>query len=438
MWPFFLLRHWPPAQRWVLEPWFQAVRGATQTNQAYLDLPVTDPKGATTEAGGLLSRLRTELRLWLQGRAGMGKSSAFSYWERTYFAGAATTLADAARRFGFMLVMLPVRHYAALSADASRPELWVIEAVRRRFEYFGLTVTDLGLVEAMLRAGSIALALDGMSEADRDTALTVFAQSFPQVRLLVTSQGRGPELFQVWRLPDTIADYAEELMQLWLGSDRGAALAARVGRDGLMPHLLSGYDVQLVTDLAGGDPEHAPLPDNRIGLYRTVLKQAQAEDGSPLALEPLKELAWSMLTEKRRELHEADMKQLGQAAVTALTHKEAPILRPFGDSLEFRHDQMRSFLAALWLVEEAPGAAGICKRLDGSAVWRCSRRDQEEVWRFVADLLPLQDLASIWRYAVTDPADRAFLQTALQTRAEVAGIDLQIERIRRQKVAPKV
>ena len=109
----------------------------------------------------------------------MGKSSAFSYWERTYFAGAATTLADAARRFGFMLVMLPVRHYAALSADASRPELWVIEAVRRRFEYFGLTVTDLGLVEAMLRAGSIALALDGMSEADRDTALTVFAQSFP-------------------------------------------------------------------------------------------------------------------------------------------------------------------------------------------------------------------------------------------------------------------
>jgi len=252
------------------------------------------------------------------------------------------------------------------------------------------------------------------------------------VRLLVTSQGRGPEPFQVWRLPNTIAGHAENLIELWLGTVRGPALVARVRRDGLMPHLLAGYDVRLVADLAGTDPEHAPLPDDRIGLYRAVLVQAQAEDGSALILEPLKELAWAMLTEKRRELCEADVTRLGQAAVTALTRKEAPILRRVGDNFEFLHDQMRSFLAALWLVEEAPSIAGICKRLDGSAVWRSSRRDQEEVWRFVADLLPPQDLASLWQYAAADPAERAFLQAALQARAEATGIDLRLARPERK------
>jgi hypothetical protein len=96
--------------------------------------------------------------------------------------------------------MLPVRHYAALPApEANRPETWVLEAVRRRLEEFGLVIRDLGLIDAMLKAGRIALALDGANEADRDAALTDFARQFRQVRLLVASQAMSDN-WEVWRV----------------------------------------------------------------------------------------------------------------------------------------------------------------------------------------------------------------------------------------------
>src|SRR5262249_17522886 len=73
---------------------------------------------------------------------------------------------------GFILITLPIRNYAALPVpDANRPESWVLEVVRRQLERFGFTTRDLGLIEAMFRAGHIALGLDGTDEADRDLAL---------------------------------------------------------------------------------------------------------------------------------------------------------------------------------------------------------------------------------------------------------------------------
>ena len=69
----------------------------------------------------------------------------------------------------------------------------MLEAVRRRLEQFGFGTRDLGLIEAMLNAGQIALALDGTNEADRDAALAAFARQFPRVPLLVTSQALGDE-----------------------------------------------------------------------------------------------------------------------------------------------------------------------------------------------------------------------------------------------------
>ena len=86
----------------------------------------------------------------------MGKSSVFAAWERTFFtAKDAPSLNAAVRRYGFILIMLPVRHYATLTPpEANRPESWVLEAVRRRLEQFGFATRDLGLIEAMLKAGT--------------------------------------------------------------------------------------------------------------------------------------------------------------------------------------------------------------------------------------------------------------------------------------------
>jgi hypothetical protein len=422
VWPFFLLRQWPPAQLWVLECWFQAARAAAHTDTPFLDVPAQRLNGVAVEATTLLAQLKSEPRLWLQGRAGMGKSEVFLAWGRGYYA--AETLASAARRYDFVLVMLPVRQFATLPMDQNHPENWVIEAVRRRLEQFGAEFTDTSLVQAMLRSGIFALAFDGMNEADRDTSLMAFARAFPQVRILVTSQSDGPEEFQTWRLPRDVSGHAEALLKLWLGEERGGALADRIVRQGLMPYLLSGYDLRLIADLAGSDPERAPLPTDRIELYRAVLSRAEMEDGSALPLDSLKKLAWTMIIEGRREIRQADGNVLGSRALEALVKDTVRIVRRVGDAYEFRHDQMRSFLAALWLAEETPNAAAMIQRLEGSPVWQSSRRDQEEVWRFLADLLTLgSDLAIVWRFTLAEPS-RAFLQAALLSRAKAAGLSL--------------
>ncbi len=188
----------PAVQQWVLEPWFQAVRRSTPTDVRYLDPPVSNARGSRGGAAALLKRQRNSPRLWLHGRSGMGKSSVFAAWERAYCVGEdAPNLNAAVQQYGFILIMLPLRNYATLPVpDANRPESWVLEAVRRQLEQYGLGTSDLGLIHAVLKAGHIALALDGTNEADRDMALAAFASQYPQTRLLVTSQATPPKLIR--------------------------------------------------------------------------------------------------------------------------------------------------------------------------------------------------------------------------------------------------
>ncbi len=122
--------------------------------------------------------------------------------------------------------MLPLRHYAALPVpNPNRPETWVLEAVRRQLEQYGVATSDIGLIDSMLRAGHIALALDGTNEADRDMALSAFARQYPQTRLPVTSQAlprnfANDERWEVWELPENIGKLRDGLLVLWLGDKK--------------------------------------------------------------------------------------------------------------------------------------------------------------------------------------------------------------------------
>jgi hypothetical protein len=434
-WPFFFLRHVPAVQRWVLEPWFQEVRRTTRRDVPYLDPPVTEvPAGTTVEASSLLPKLRETPRLWLQGRSGMGKSSVFAEWERSYFsAEEGATLSRAARRFGFILVMPPVRHYATLpTPEPNRPESWVIEAVRRRFEMFGFGELDHTTVRAMLKAGHIALALDGMNEADRDNALVAFARQFPQVRLLVTSQARQ-EGWQLWQLPADVTQLRQGLLSRWLGAEKGAALDRRIVAEGLSETILSGYDLRLVADLAGTDPERAVLPADRIALYRAMLARAAEVAGEPMRMEGLKALAWAMVNDRRREIAEADAARLGEVALRALTREGVRILRQVGKLHEFRHDQMRAFLAALWLAEELPTVAAMKEAILKANAFSLPRRDQEEVWRFLAALIAsADDLKALWTFANEKAEERGLLLDALHDEADRRDITL-VRAARRRK-----
>ena len=434
-WPFFAVRHVPAVQRWVLEPWFQAVRRTTRADVPYLDPPVSANAGAPLAGAALLGRLAEQPRLWLQGRSGMGKSSVFAAWERDYFAaGDLPSLRTAARRHGFILIMLPVRHFAALTPpDANKPQSWVLEAVRLRLEQFGFTIRDLGLIEAMLKAGHIALALDGTNEADRDGALTAFARTYPMVRLLVTSQTVGGEVWEVWRLPPDVNALRDELLTLWLGADKGATLARRIVAEGLSDTIVSGYDLRLVADLAGDDPANAALPGDRIALYRTMLARAKGPDGEALRLEGLKELAWTMVTQRRREITAQDGVVLGVGTLPALAKEGVRIVRQVGAVHEFRHDQMRAFLAALWLVEETSNLPALETAMSDAKAFALNRRDQEELWRFLAPLLVSDaDLKALWLFANEKPEERAILLDALQNEADDRNVTL-VRAARRRK-----
>ena len=253
---------------------------------------------------------------------------------------------------------------------------------------------------------------------------------FPQTRLLVTSQALprswGGERWEVWELPEDVAgELRVGLLALWLGDEKGAILSRRIVAEGLVGAVVSGYDLRLLADLATADPEHAQLPGDRVTLYRAMLARAAGPDGQPLRLEGLAQLAWTMVTQRRRRIAPDDEKALGGDTLKALEREGLRIVRAIGSEHEFRHDQMRAFLAALWLVEETPTLPALQKTAMDAAAFSLNRRDQEELWSFVAQLLTsAADIDALWHFASDEPVERAILTAALQAEADKRRVTL--------------
>jgi hypothetical protein len=101
------------------------------------------------------------------------------------------------------------------------------------------------------------------------------------------------------------------------------------------------------------------------------------------------------------------------------------IVRSVGAEHEFRHDQMRAFLAALWLVEETPTLPALQKIATDAGAFGLNRRDQEGLWGFVAPLLTsAADLEALGRFTNDDPIERAIWLAALQAEADERGVTL--------------
>jgi hypothetical protein len=141
-----------------------------------------------------------------------------------------------------------------------------------------------------------------------------------------------------------------------------------------------------------------------------------------------------MVTQRRREITSDDEQVLGAGVLSALDREGVRIVRRVGNVHEFRHDQMRAFLAALWLAEEMPTIAEAQKvAVDGGA-FQINRRDQEELWRFLAELVSSEDeLKAHWTFASEDPNARAELLAAIHTEADKRDITL-VRRARRRSV----
>lgn len=426
IWPFFALRHSAFAQKWALAPYFADLRQTRLVETtSYLPMNALNMANENKEASQLLNHFVDGHLLWLQGAPGMGKSLVFRTWLRRYFVDH-PNLSSAYTSYGFILIPILIRDYASLPERAEQRSDWFVEVMRRQLSAGGIRIDDVGLVKAMLLSGRFALALDGLNEADRDLALAEFVAAYPRVKIIATCQSLPLPNFELWALPKTIEASRQGLLRLWLGQQKGDEVEAQLQSQGTTAYLVSGYDVRLIADLAIRTPDSLEWIRSRIDLYVAVLDLATNEVGERMDLTALKDVAWKMLVDGRRHLSESEQDVLGANAIERLSADGTRILRQLGERYEFRHDQMRSFLAALKMVNGCPNVQALINQLNDSPVWLCGRKDQEELWLFVADLLVASDVNTLWQAMLADPS-RAWAQTALHARAARENIALIVD-----------
>ncbi len=422
-----LLRLWQIAQLWLLDLYVQerrkALRGKTLP---FLSMPLTGSDGRLADSKTVLARLASARHLWLQGVPGMGKTATFLHLRQTHFGQGENTSFAIFRRDGYVLVPIEARRFPEAPSDEKGASGWMTACALSVLSESGLSLEDRGLLRAMLKKGTLAIAVDGVNEVAHGQAVSAFAAEFPTAPLFVTSQETGEPPFEVWRLPVTIAEHVDGLLALYLGEERGKELAQRLRDCGLIRYLCSGYDVRLVIDIAEADPGGTSLPHDRIGLYSAAVTEAWPE--GDLRLELLQAAAWKLISErgpnedKRRLMPDVDApKDLLERleAVRERSGRSIRLIRRAPPGYEFVHDQMNAYLAARWFADRAT-VATMKDLLQLTKVWQDGLEAQRTLWGFIAAMLDRAQLEALWIFAGDDDR-RGVLGRALAERAEREG-----------------
>lgn len=418
-----ILRYFWPLQRWLFERYFSEVRSRLSSERPYLPMPVS-PEAEDRDpflSDALLAHWMRSPFVWVQGRAGMGKTALVRDLERRFFADPQfPTLTRSCRRYPFVPIVAAARDFAGIAAGTANPEEWLLVVAQQTLAGRRMAIEDKGLVKALLASGHFGIVLDGLNEVERDDAVARFAATMPNTPLLVTSQ-RLPKTgaavpFEILRLPGEIATHARLLLQLYLGEELGGKVAASIASSGLLAEVKSGYDIALVVSHIESGKPLDQLPANRAQLYRSIIDNVSTGDGAVYRVQDLEALAWDMMLKSQRRFNAG---ALGSDLLDPLLAEGRRVLRQVGDrEYEFRHDQMRAYLAARFLVE-SPASIEIMQRLlEGSPIWDRHRAEQEELWTFLAaEIASAADAQHLWRFAVKD-VRRVVLQHALQETAE--------------------
>ncbi len=117
----------------------------------------------------------------------MGKTSLFHHLQETHFGSNGSAFA-VFRCHGYVLIPVEARRFPDALADLSRPWGWVVSCASSVLSENGLGTQDRPLLEAMFRRGTLAIAIDGLNEVGRGSAVAAFAAEFPAMPLLITSQ----------------------------------------------------------------------------------------------------------------------------------------------------------------------------------------------------------------------------------------------------------
>src|SRR6266568_202865 len=427
-----VLSHFPLAQLWIVDLYFQRVRGRVQVPRPFLPLPLTATDGSLQAGTEVVALPWNGRRLWVQGGSGMGKTALFRHITESQFREHETAFAAHAK-WGCILVAFAARDFASSGEDKDDPA-WVLDAVRATLSGEGLTFASSSFLSRFLESGTIGVAIDGLNEVDRTRAVEAFSRTFSEAPMLITSQQPGSERFTAWRLPIDIRDFTSDLLRLYLTAEQAEAVMERITVSGLKDAIRSGYDVRLVIDLARADPYHKNLPADRMGLYAAVI-----EAGWPDVPEDVREeqqsrtaaAAWRMVSERKPN---EDMRRLKPdvdlPANLLIALAEAPekdnravrLIRPVGaGAFEFVHDQMHAYLAARWLAQDGFSPAELEKMVAGSTIWTQAPDARRTLWGFAAALLDNARLIELWA-RIEDKEEWDVLRRTLKAEAERRGL----------------
>lgn len=429
-----LLSHFPKAQLWILDLYFERAHRIHRvaTPPPFLPMPLTGNDGKLQASTHAVAPPWRNRRLWIQGGSGMGKTALFRFLIGAHFRDHKTAFAAYAK-WGCILVAFSARNFAAGGDDKDDPR-WVVDAVRATLSSQGLTFANDGLLQRFLESGTIAVAIDGLNEVDRTRAVMAFARTFAEAPVFVTSQVVGEEPFQTLRLPPDVRAFTLDLLKLHLQARQAERIFARINASGLNDAIRSGYDVRLLTDLVRSDPVHATLPRDRMGLYAAVI-EAGWPDGSPEARREqqyrISAAAWGMVSERKPN---EDMRRLkpnvdlaadlldALADAPEKESKPVKLLRRVGDeTFEFVHDQMHAYLAACWFAQDGFSVSELEKMVASSTIWTQAPEARQTLWGFAAALLDDDRLALLWA-RVEDKEEWDGLRRALKTEAERRGL----------------
>jgi hypothetical protein len=423
-----LLSHFPKAQLWILDFYFQRARARICTHEPspFLALPLKARDDRILTSDEVITTPWKDRRLWVQGGSGMGKTALFRHAVDSHFRKCETAF-DAYAEWGCILVKYAARDFSAGGEDKDDSK-WVVDAIQATLSSENLTFANDALLKRFLESGTIGVAIDGLNEVDRARAVSAFVRDFSQAPILVTSQQTGDGGFATFRLPTDIRNFTSDLLRLYLKPDQAAVVDMRITKSGLKNAIRSGYDVMIVVDLARMDPEGVELPTDRMGLYAAVIK-AGWPDASE---EQLKEqqnsaaaAAWRMVSERkpnedmRRLKPDVDLPAdllIGLADAVEREGKPVRLVRRVGDgAFEFVHDQMHAYLAAKWFAQDGFSIKELEKMIEESTIWTQAPDARRTLWGFAAGLLDNERLMALM-VRVEDNEDWDSLRRALKAR----------------------
>jgi hypothetical protein len=277
-----------------------------------------------------------------------------------------------------------------------------------------------------LKSTGYVFVLDGANEIGYNKELEFFAHRNQFVRLLITSQAKPiekSEQFKIYQLPNTLIEYLEPLLSLYLGNERGHEVAQHVVNSELITSVKSGYDIRLIADLVEDLKDLERLPKSQIGLYESILNQLVGVGGNEFPLSELCQIAWNLWRDGERKFKGCS--DISTDIINPLREEGQKVIRTYdGVNYSFRHDQMRGYLAARWAAHHEVSPIKLFQQ--SHEIWRLDIEEQMVVWTFFAAMVDQEQGVELWRWATQDP-ERGILQHALQERGQTEGWDLKIK-----------